>query len=305
MRLQILSLLASITVSLFASVTAAPTANPISPPRHRTTKGFDVVAHDTIRPIPDNINNDDVGDAMRRFEPYLHISHGCQPYPAVSAFGQVGAGLKNTGAPAGGCSERDNGQTYVRAGWYGHRFAIMYAWYWPKNQIIAGGGNFGHKHEWEHVIIWTDTREYHHCLTKLLSKADSTLFAAAYNLAGPTVIGGVVSKFGEYKITRKPPMRDNTHPQVQYFTNFPRNHELQFLESPGTTYPMIDYELVSPEVKKAFDGYDWGKGHCPFNERNWEYNLQRAWIDAPDPAAEALAAKIHYYETHPQSSKMP
>ena len=41
---------------------------------------------------------------------------------------------------------------------------------------------------------------------------------------------------------------------------------------------MIDYATVNAAVKKALDGYDWGKAACPLNAGNFESNLKKAWV---------------------------
>lgn len=73
-------------------------------------------------------------------------------------------------------------------------------------------------------------------------------------------------------------MRNGERLQVEYFTNFPTNHELQFKTSPGGDMAMIDYATVNAAVKKALDGYDWGKAACPLNAGNFEANLKKAWV---------------------------
>jgi hypothetical protein len=48
-----------------------------------------VVNHDSINPFPETVPNSATGNTFKRFEPYLHIAHGCQSYPAVTANGDV------------------------------------------------------------------------------------------------------------------------------------------------------------------------------------------------------------------------
>lgn len=86
---------------LAAGAAAAPLTGSESLVTKRANSDFDVVPHDSIKWIPNNIRSGTEGDAIRRYEPYLHIAHGCQSYPAVSATGQVGGGLSNTGSPSG------------------------------------------------------------------------------------------------------------------------------------------------------------------------------------------------------------
>lgn len=73
-------------------------------------------------------------------------------------------------------------------------------------------------------------------------------------------------------------MRNGNRLQVEYFTNFPTNHELQFKTSPGWDHDMIDYDTVSPAIRKAFDEYDWDKANCPFRQSSFDDNLAKAWI---------------------------
>ena len=97
--------------------------------------------------------------------------------------------------------------------------------------------------------------------------------------SNPRVFGAAASGHGGYKkTTGAPQMRNGIRLQVEYFTNFPTNHELQFKTSPGGDMDMIDYATVNAAVKKALDGYDWGKAACPLNAANFEKNLGKAWI---------------------------
>lgn len=48
-----------------------------------------VIAHDAVVPIAESVPNTAVGNAVRKFEPYLHIAHGCQVYTAVNANGDT------------------------------------------------------------------------------------------------------------------------------------------------------------------------------------------------------------------------
>ena len=54
--------------------------------------------------------------------------------------------------------------------------------------------------------------------------------------------------------------------------------ELQFTNTLGGDFDMIDYDTVSPAIKKAFDEYDWGSANCPFNQAHFLGNLAEAWI---------------------------
>ena len=91
---------------------------------------------------------------VRRKEPFAVFA-----WPYVRRRFQVSGGLLNTGSSTGGCRDNRRGQTYTRGTWYRGRYAIMYSWYFPKDQLTDGGGNFGHRHDWENVVIWIDNRK--------------------------------------------------------------------------------------------------------------------------------------------------
>ncbi len=82
---------------------------------------------------------------------------GCYPTPAIGPDGRVNGGLKNSGALNGNCrdaADLDNSNSYSRSlcnnGWCAH----MYALYFEKDQAVAGLDAFGHRHDWEHVVVW-------------------------------------------------------------------------------------------------------------------------------------------------------
>lgn len=85
---------------------------------------------------------------------------GCLPSAGISRSGQQNGGLKTSGSITGGCRRTDfldysntlHRHACVTSGsnvYCGH----FYALYFLKDQTTALGG--GHRHDWEHVAIWT------------------------------------------------------------------------------------------------------------------------------------------------------
>ncbi|KAF2221786.1 necrosis inducing protein [Elsinoe ampelina] len=233
---------------------------PATQPEHAdsgvlTKRQWSTIPHDQVKYIGETVRGGTEGNAIRRYEPFLHIAHGCQSYAAVSASGQVGGGLKPSGGPSSGCNAVGNGQTYARGIWHRGRYAIMYAWYFPKDQSTALGIG-GHRHDWENVVIWIDNPAN----------------------ANPRVFGAAASGHGKYKKTTNPQMRDGGNLQVEYYTSTFKNHELQFKTSPGWNHDMVDYDAIKQQIRTIFDSYNWGKANCPFNKWNFIKNLDLAWI---------------------------
>lgn len=48
-----------------------------------------VIAHDAVVPFAETVQSGAIGNAIKKFEPFLHIAHGCQSYPAVDAAGDT------------------------------------------------------------------------------------------------------------------------------------------------------------------------------------------------------------------------
>jgi hypothetical protein len=104
-----------------------------------------VINHDSVVPF-----EPDVTDYQAFFQPRLDVTHGCVPFPAVNRQGDVSGGLKPSGSTNGGCS-RNRGQVYVRAKNYNGGCAVMYSWYFPKDEVSPGRG---HRHDWENVVLF-------------------------------------------------------------------------------------------------------------------------------------------------------
>lgn len=89
-----------------------------------------VIDHDKVQRFPDTTSG-----FLKTFQPYLKVDSGCVPFPAVDAAGNVSGGLNPSGTMNGGCS-RNLGQIYVKAGHYKGECAVMYSWFFPKEQSV-------------------------------------------------------------------------------------------------------------------------------------------------------------------------
>ncbi|KAJ8571586.1 hypothetical protein ON010_g5248 [Phytophthora cinnamomi] len=109
------------------------------------------LACDSVVPLPETKASTTEYSLALTFKPQLSISSGCHPYPAVDANGNTNAGLSLFSFK--GCKGSPLGsQIYGRATAYEDSYAIMYAWYFPRDRK----GTFGHRHGWEHAIVWIE-----------------------------------------------------------------------------------------------------------------------------------------------------
>ncbi|WP_016907714.1 NPP1 family protein [Streptomyces xiaopingdaonensis] len=107
-------------------------------------------------------------DLELSFQPaYDYDKDGCYATPAISPDGTIAPGLKLGGDMNGNCrdeSDLENTNVYSRTKCNNDWCAVVYASYFEKDQAAHGGGSAGHRHDWEHVVVWVpeggDAAEY-------------------------------------------------------------------------------------------------------------------------------------------------
>ncbi len=102
-------------------------------------------------------------EADQKFQPATDYDEdGCYPTPAIGPDGTINPGKDLGGALNGECRDEvdlDDANVYSRSMCNNDWCAYMYAYYFEKDQSTAGVGEIaegtnGHKHDWEHVVVW-------------------------------------------------------------------------------------------------------------------------------------------------------
>ncbi|KAG8167860.1 hypothetical protein KVR01_003549 [Diaporthe batatas] len=155
----------------------------------------------------------------------------------------------------GDLGNTNKGQTYARAGTVDGKPVVMYAWYMPKDQPLDGDTAGGHRHDWENIVIQVDDPK---------SKTPKIVAAAASSHGGYSKAAGGA-----------PPMQGNG-PKVEYFTSFPTNHELQFTDTVGKTYPISDWDAMPQPAQRALQDTSFGSANVPFKDGNFESKVREA-----------------------------
>ncbi|MEW2219499.1 NPP1 family protein [Streptomyces sp. NPDC006990] len=102
----------------------------------------------------------------KTFQPaYDYDTDGCYATPAIGPDGTLAPGLRIGGDVNGNCrdaSDLENTNGYSRSKCNNGWCAVVYASYFEKDQTALGGGSAGHRHDWEHVVVWVhdDRAEY-------------------------------------------------------------------------------------------------------------------------------------------------
>lgn len=93
---------------------------------------------------------------------YDYDTDGCYATPAIGPDGTIAPGLDLGGDVNGNCrdeSDLDNSNIYSRSKCNNDWCAIMYASYFEKDQVSYGGGSAGHRHDWEHIVVWVHNNQ--------------------------------------------------------------------------------------------------------------------------------------------------
>uniref|UniRef100_H3G5R1 Necrosis inducing-like protein NPP1 type n=1 Tax=Phytophthora ramorum TaxID=164328 RepID=H3G5R1_PHYRM len=213
------------------------------------------IDHDQVQPFaqPEPITISEKSGV--KFKPQIHVTNGCHPYPAVNYKGETGGGLKTKGAPSAGCKGSGWGsQVYGRAAWHRDVWAIMYSWYFPKDSPSTG---LGHRHDWEHVIVWIDNPDVEN--PKILAVTPSA--HSGYSKQVPPNADSV----------------DGTSAKVEYKSKWPINHALESTSQGGDFQDLIMWDQLSENARRALNSVPWGDANTPMNDGNFLPKLDKAW----------------------------
>ena len=85
-------------------------------------------------------------------------SDGCYNTAAISPAGATNPGKGATTTPQGGCRDRaqlETSNAYSRKRCNNGYCAVMYEYYFEKDQAIGGSFLGGHRHDWENIVVFT------------------------------------------------------------------------------------------------------------------------------------------------------
>ncbi|KIW01642.1 uncharacterized protein PV09_06828 [Verruconis gallopava] len=237
-------------LSLARFVTIAALCLFTSAAPHRLHRRYEVIDHDAVVGFAQAVPDGTIGDLYLKYKPYLYVANGCVPFPAVDADGNVSGGLNPSGGSSSGCSS-STGQVYVRGETYNGYFAIMYAWFFPKDEPSPG---IGHRYDWENIVVWLSSES-----------TDATL------------LGVAVSQHSGYSTSTSPHL-DGSEPTIEYESIWPLDHALYFTSTVGGQQPMIAWENLTDAARSTLNTYDFGAANCKVNDNHFESELAKATL---------------------------
>lgn len=189
---------------------------------------------------------------------------GCFPAAAVDAAGHLNGGLNNSGSITGGCRDGHLGrantysQSLCRNGWC----AYVYALYFEKDQTLNGADAFGHRHDWESVVVFQKQGE------------ERPRYLAASRHGG----------YSTHPINEVP--MDGNHVKIVYHKDGASTHAFRFAKwgedteawGPGNqwdTPALVTMEQMPQAPRDALWNSQWGRANFPLTN-NLVSNINKA-----------------------------
>lgn len=209
--------------------------------------------------LPANADNTE-----QAYQPaYDYDTDGCYSAPAIGPTGTLNGGLKPTGSLNGQCrdaSALDNTNSYSRAKCNNGWCAIIYGLYFEKDQALAGSSIGGHRHDWEHVVVWVQDGVAQYVST---------------------------SNHGGFSIHHRNSVSwDGTHPKIVYHKDGIRTHCFRLAgtsdEPPenhkGTwQFPaLVGWNGYPAGVRDKLTAADWGSANFGLKDGSFNSHLAKA-----------------------------
>ncbi|MFC8348620.1 NPP1 family protein [Streptomyces sp. NPDC057280] len=189
---------------------------------------------------------------------------GCYPAAAVDASGHLNGGLNPSGSITGGCQSNHLGRanTYAQSRCENGWCAYVYALYFEKDQTLNGADAFGHRHDWESVVVFQKQGE------------ERPRYLAA-------------SRHGDYSThpINEVPM-DGNHVKIVYHKDGASTHAFRFAGwgedteawGPGNhwdTPALVTMEQMPQAPRDALWNSQWGRANFPLTN-NLVNNINKA-----------------------------
>jgi len=194
---------------------------------------------------------------------YDYDTDGCYPTPAIGPAGNVNGGLKPTGSLRGDChdqSDLDNTNGYARAKCNNGWCAIAYGLYFEKDQALPNSSIGGHRHDWEHVVVWVQNDQARYVST---------------------------SAHGQFSVYAAGSVRwEGTHPKIVYHKDGASTHAFRLAggndEPPENHYHTWQYPTLvgwngyPAGVRDILSDYDFGSANFGLKDSAIVTTLSRA-----------------------------
>ncbi|MFF2521096.1 NPP1 family protein [Streptomyces liangshanensis] len=191
---------------------------------------------------------------------YDYDKDGCYATAAIGSDGTLNPGLSLGGDVNGHCrdaAQLNNANTYSREKCNNDWCAIVYASYFEKDQATLGPAAIGHRHDWEHVVVWVKDNV-------------------------PQYVS--VSQHSGYQVADRSAIRfDGTHPKIVYHKDGASTHDFRFANSndePAENFTgnwffprLVGWEGYPPGFRDKLLSADFGAATIKIKDGDFEYAL--------------------------------
>ncbi|MEU9238718.1 NPP1 family protein [Streptomyces sp. NPDC048385] len=191
---------------------------------------------------------------------YDYDGDGCYATAAIGADGTINPGLGLGGDVNGHChdyAQLANANTYSREKCNNGWCAVMYASYFEKDQATYGPLAIGHRHDWEHVIVWIQDNQVRYVS---------------------------VSQHSSYQVAAASAIRfDGTHPKIVYHKDGLSTHDFRFANSNddppenvtgGWFYPrLVGWDGYPAGYRDKLMNADFGEATIKIKDGSFDANL--------------------------------
>eukprot|EP00644_Phytophthora_capsici_P019559 jgi/Phyca11/133546/e_gw1.547.4.1 len=255
-----------------------------------------IIDHDKVQPFAQPVPVTISEKAADKYKPQLEIYGSCVSFPAVNAAGDITGGLKGSEG-TDGCTKAPLGsQVYGRSAWYQDKWAMMFAWYFPKN---FWEGRPKSRHLWANMVLWLDnpaletpkilgaslSRQTIKVPTLLLlprGERQKDPYTKVTALHPMDFVGASQTKTGRisrFKYTFNYTSGSNRSTRVQQ--RYPDNSGwigLEFSTADGQYQDLIMWNQLTDQARAALESADFGQDiKVPFYDKNFEAALAQAW----------------------------
>nr|A0A7M2BSK1.1 RecName: Full=NLP effector protein 8; AltName: Full=Nep1-like protein 8; Flags: Precursor [Plasmopara viticola]QOT13801.1 NEP1-like protein 8 [Plasmopara viticola] len=185
--------------------------------------------YEQIKPFPAVEPDCRINEIALQFQPQLHISSGCHPYPAVDKNGYISTGLGVSHVFTDCDGSPEGSQVYGRAYVYKGYLAIMYAWYFPRDYMVSPVW-IGHRNAWEHAVLWLGG----------LTEDPELLAVAAKSMWGYRTYAPPKSKY----------MKDDSF-KLEYSWMVMSHHYLTATKDPGEFQDLIMWNNMTERARES------------------------------------------------------
>ncbi|POM81287.1 Necrosis inducing-like protein NPP1 type [Phytophthora palmivora] len=217
----------------------------------------DKIDHDKVEPLPQPDPVTISEKAAVKFKPQLNIAGGCASFPAVNAAGDVSGGLKGSNGNSACDSAPLGSQVYGRAGWYNDKWAIMYAWYFPKGFFM---GVASRRYDWASAVVWIDNPDF---ATPAILGLSTSTSDDEYQKKAPAPDFGILNG-----------VTPTLYHSISEVAGQPM---LDYSTRTGDFQPLIMWEQLTDAAREALNTWDFGDAFVPVNDANFEEKLKKAW----------------------------